>query len=76
MVCLGMFGVYYFYLGWIMYGVMYLCMLGLFGVGYLVDLIWVLFFVKDVNIRWIDEEEERIMLDLYVFWFLCGILGL
>lgn len=75
-VCLGMFGAHHFYLGRTTYGVMYLCTLGLFGVGYLVDLIRVPSLVKDANIRRIDEEEERTMSDLYVLWFPCGILGL
>ena len=74
-VCLGMFGVHHFYLGRKWYGVMYLCTFGLFGVGYVVDLFRLARLVRDANIRRIDEEEDRTLMDLYVLWFPCGILG-
>nr|XP_022309921.1 uncharacterized protein LOC111115461 [Crassostrea virginica] len=74
-VCLGMFGVHHFYLGRKWYGVMYLCTFGLFGVGYVVDLFRLASLVRDANIRRIDEEEDRTLMDLYILWFPCGILG-
>lgn len=74
-VFLGLLGVHHFYLGRKLYGVMYLCTFGLFGVGYVVDLFRIPTLVKEANVRRVDEEEDRTLGDLYVLWFPCGILG-
>ncbi|XP_046555819.1 uncharacterized protein LOC124265070 [Haliotis rubra] len=74
---LGPLGAHHFYLGRPWYGVAYFFTFGLFGVGYLVDLVRIPLLVREANLRLMDPSlaDKKSLLDAYILWFPCGILG-
>ncbi|KAL3885057.1 hypothetical protein ACJMK2_025241 [Sinanodonta woodiana] len=73
----GCLGAHHFYLRRFGFGVLYFFTLGLFGVGYLIDLFRMPYLVALAN-KEIAEPKQRNKVnisDAYVLWFPCGILG-
>jgi len=69
---LGLFGGHHFYLGRNGFGVLYACTLGLFGIGWLCDIVRVPSLVKKVNT---GEDLQSTLGELYNLWFPLGLLG-
>lgn len=77
---LGIFGAHHFYLKRPRFGVLYLCTLGLFGFGYVIDWFRLPFLVRDYNnsLYGLGSEPypaDRTLSDAYVLWFPLGLLG-
>ena len=68
----GLFGAHHFYLRRKFFGILYVCTLGLFGVGYLYDLIRMKWLVKHAN-RY--GTERKMVSDVYLIAALGGIFG-
>ncbi|XP_064596528.1 uncharacterized protein LOC135463141 [Liolophura sinensis] len=76
----GMVGLHHFYLGRVWMGVAYCLTLGLFGVGYVVDIFRTPCLVHEYN-RKVREREspvtsQRSVTDTYILWFPCGLFGM
>ncbi|XP_041355696.1 uncharacterized protein LOC121373253 [Gigantopelta aegis] len=76
-VTLGILGAHHFYLRRPWFGIAYLFTFGLFGIGYVVDLCRMPCLVAAANrkIRDPEKESEKDLVDAYLLWFPCGILG-
>lgn len=75
---LGLLGAHHFYLGRPKFGRLYLCTGGLFGVGYVVDLIRVPWLVENANleVRHPERRGTKYLGDAYLLWFPpFGLLG-
>lgn len=74
---LGLFGAHYFYLRRRRWGYLYLFTVGLFGVGWLIDLFRLKSLVSRFNEDTSDQNlaKEKRLDDAYVLWFPFGILG-
>lgn len=74
---LGLFGAHYFYLRRPRWGYLYLCTVGLFGVGWLIDLFRLKYLVSRFNEDTSDQNlaKEKRLDDAYVLWFSGGLLG-
>ncbi|XP_045204987.2 uncharacterized protein LOC123557541 [Mercenaria mercenaria] len=68
----GLFGAHHFYLGRKGFGILYVCTLGLFGLGYIYDLIRMRWLVKHANKQ---ESEAKMVSDVYLIGALGGIFG-
>lgn len=75
----GLLGLHHIYLGRAWMGVAYSLTLGLFGVGYLVDIFRTPCLVREYNRKVRDGESpvtsQRSVTDAYVLWFPCGLFG-
>ena len=72
----GMLGAHHFYLNRPLFGILYLCTLGLFGFGWILDLIRMKWLVAQSNlsIRKPKYSYTKCTQDAYILW--CGPLGL
>lgn len=68
----GLFGAHHFYLGRKGFGIVYACTLGLFGLGYIYDLIRMRWLVKHANRHGTDM---KMVSDCYLIGFLGGLFG-
>lgn len=68
----GLFGAHHFYLGRKVFGIIYACTLGLFGLGYIYDLIRMRWLVAHTN-RY--GSERKMVTDCYLICFLGGLFG-
>src|SRR6218665_2738531 len=74
----GFFGWHHFYLGRSGMGVLYLLTVGVFGIGWIIDLIRLPWLVKEANHRIMHPEEDVPtvgLCDAYITWFPLGIIG-
>ncbi|XP_053400866.1 uncharacterized protein LOC128557496 [Mercenaria mercenaria] len=67
----GWLGAHHFYLGRKGLGKLYACTLGLFGIGYIFDLLRMPQLVKHAN----ERASEVVFSDIYLIWALGGIFG-
>lgn len=68
----GLFGAHNFYLGRKKFGILYACTLGLFGLGYLFDLVRMKWLVRHANRHGADA---KMVSDCYLIGVLGGIFG-
>ncbi|RUS75902.1 hypothetical protein EGW08_016335 [Elysia chlorotica] len=80
---IGLFGGLHFYLHRPIIGVLYVCTLGVFGLGYLIDLVRAPLLVREANMRKLHKKdptqplpEQISLVDAYLTWFPLGIFGL
>ena len=76
-IALGVFGAHHWYLRRPGFGVLYFFTLGLFGVGYIVDLIRLPYLVQEAN-RQIENPgtpKVKNVADAYLLWFPGGFFG-
>ncbi|KAH3833229.1 hypothetical protein DPMN_106533 [Dreissena polymorpha] len=68
----GLFGAHHFYLGRRNFGIVYACTLGLFGLGWLFDLVRMRWLVKHANRQ---EPNRKMVSDAYIICALTGLFG-
>jgi TM2 domain-containing membrane protein YozV len=68
----GLFGAHHFYLGRKVFGIVYACTLGLFGLGYIYDLIRMKWLVRHANR---DGTKTMMVSDAYLIGVLGGLFG-
>ena len=72
---LGPFGAHHFYLNRWFLGFVYLCTFGILGVGWILDLFRISSLVEDENDNDETHRNNKNLLDAYLVWFPCGIIG-
>ncbi|KAK3761712.1 hypothetical protein RRG08_016144 [Elysia crispata] len=80
---IGLFGGLHFYLNRPIIGVPYLCTVGVFRLGYLIDLVRAPLLVKEANMKKLHRKDptqplpdQISLVDAYLTWFPLGIFGL
>ncbi|GFO20813.1 hypothetical protein PoB_004731800 [Plakobranchus ocellatus] len=80
---IGLFGGLHFYLNRPYIGLLYMCTVGVFGLGYLVDLFRAPILVKEANMKKLHKKDptqplppQISIVDAYLTWFPFGIFGL
>lgn len=68
-------GFYYFYLNNIGFGVLYLFIFGFFGVGWLIDVCLMLYYIKKVNLNILDCIEKSVVVICILVVFFVGFFG-